>query len=134
MTTYTYDDRLISDLHKDARNFRPTADYMARWRAKTPDEKQREWDGLCAFLDEQLRIEARQKEEAVKDFEDRVAHALELGAVDREAAVKWIAQAENAEPFYGNEELEWKLGLPYGYIKETRWYHEARAARRKEVA
>ena len=46
MTTYTYEDYLYSDLHKDSLGFRPSKEMRDAWDAMTPDKKQQEWDRL----------------------------------------------------------------------------------------
>ena len=47
MTTYTYEDYLYSDFHKDSLGFRPSKEMRDAWDAMTPDEKQNEWDRLA---------------------------------------------------------------------------------------
>ena len=49
-TTYTYSTELWSDLHKDARGYRPSAQDYYNWLNYSPDEKQVIWDGLLAEL------------------------------------------------------------------------------------
>lgn len=46
---YDYCDYLYSDLHKDARGFRPD---MGHWNSLSPDAKQQLWDRLCQELTE----------------------------------------------------------------------------------
>ena len=46
----TYSDELVSDLHKDARGYRPTESFWSYWNLLMPSEKQGVWDGLCAHL------------------------------------------------------------------------------------
>lgn len=50
--TYTYSDREISDLHKDALGYRPDESWWAWWTVATPEEKQIEWDFLICRLQE----------------------------------------------------------------------------------
>ena len=47
MTTYTYEDYLYSDFHKDSLGFRPSKEMRDAWDSMTPDEKQDEWDRLA---------------------------------------------------------------------------------------
>ena len=50
--TYTFDDSIVSDLHKDAYGFRPTAGFMRFWAALSPEQKQVEWEDMCKTLAE----------------------------------------------------------------------------------
>jgi hypothetical protein len=48
--TYTFDENLISDLHKDAYGFRPDVSFWATFAAFNPDQKQALWDSMIAIL------------------------------------------------------------------------------------
>ena len=50
MTEYSFENELISDLHKDARNHRPTSGFMAMWNDLNDDQKQECWDNLIAEM------------------------------------------------------------------------------------
>jgi len=95
MTVYTYSDEHISDLHKDAYGFRPSADFMDMWKNGLSDEgRQAEWDYLCDRLEESI---AREKEEAalaVSEFNHRVLETIRYGAGDEETALRWMTQDE----------------------------------------
>ena len=39
-TTYTYDSRIVSDLHKEVYGCRPTQAWMQAWNANSEDAKQ----------------------------------------------------------------------------------------------
>ena len=52
MTQYTFDDSLISDLHKDAYGVRPTQTFWTLWETMTPSQKQCEWEWLCKLVEE----------------------------------------------------------------------------------
>ena len=47
---YTFDENLISDLHKDAYGFRPDMSFWATFAAFNPDQKQALWDSMLAHL------------------------------------------------------------------------------------
>jgi len=57
VTTYTYDDQTVSDLHKDAYGFRPGAVFMQAWKGMSPDAKQGMWDFLCSELEREMEQE-----------------------------------------------------------------------------
>jgi len=121
-TTYSFDDNLISDLHKDATGFRPTEGFWIRWKASTEDQKEQIWNDLYQALEAELDREAAQKEQAIEAFEVRVAKTIELGANDRRQAIWWIMQSmgisANHEA-YAYEEMEYEIHLPYGYIAQS---------------
>lgn len=55
---------LISDLHKDARGFRPSSRWMAAFRASTHAEQEAEWNALCAELERSMAEEKAAEERA----------------------------------------------------------------------
>lgn len=112
---------LISDLHKDARGFRPSADFMAHFKALAHDAQQAIWDGLCAELEITMADERAAKERAAAAFEARVTATIDAGARDRATAIRWIIDAEGqAEDvaYYGMGSLCYHLGLAYDYFNE----------------
>jgi hypothetical protein len=120
-TTYSFDDNLISDLHKDAMGFRPSEGFRIRWKASTEDQKEQIWNDLYQTLEAELAREAAQEEQAIEAFETKVVELLALGAKDRLMAIDWLLQSLDIDPTkagraYAYEELEWQLGLPYGYV------------------
>ena len=121
MTTYTYDERIVSDLHKDAYGFRPTEGFRIHWAEASEDGKQAIWDDLIETLDRELAREKAAQAQAIEAFEARVAQTIALGAKGRSMAIRWIMDAEGLDPSfngqaYALEELAWTLGLPYNYF------------------
>ena len=117
MTKYTYDDNIISDLHKDAMGFRPSESFWDFWISATPDEKQKEWDSLCNLLEREIEREKAEQEIAIKRFEDLVEKTIASGARDRETALRWIMDASDCDGDW--EYLCYHHGLPYGYFKKA---------------
>ena len=50
MTTYTYVEAEISDLHKDVHGYRPDAIFWNAWDKMTRDQKQAKWNFLISLL------------------------------------------------------------------------------------
>jgi hypothetical protein len=101
---YTFSNELISDLHKDARGFRPSGAWLlCYWETETDAQKQATWDSLIAELEEENERVRRWEEEAVKDFEADVNLHIALGAGDRETALRWMTQNEE---FYHDQCIE----------------------------
>ena len=90
---FTFDEQTISDLHKDARGFRPHAAFTEGWRQSDDENKQAIWDGLLRELDHVQAEEARREPEALADFELEVLRTIDLGAGDRKTALRWMTQS-----------------------------------------
>lgn len=113
---YTYDENLFSDLHKEAYGCRPTSWAWAEWREASPSQKQVLWDELCEAHERVIEEEKARHEEAVKDFESRVADLMAIGARDRETAIRWLVESLNLseiDKMYGSSYICFELGLPY---------------------
>lgn len=116
--TYTFDDNTVSDLHKDAYGFRPSQSFWAQWAAFNGDQKQAVWDDLCDTLKATIARENAEQERAVKDFEVQLSNLLVSGAKDFAMALRWLHEAYDTNG--DNEYLEFRLGLPYGYLVKAR--------------
>ena len=90
---FTFDEQTISDLHKDARGFRPHAAFTQGWHQSDDENKQAIWDGLLRELDHVQAEEARREREALADFELEVLRTIDLGAGDRKTALRWMTQS-----------------------------------------
>lgn len=115
--TYTFDEDTVSDLHKDAYGFRPSQSFWATFAASNGDQKQAIWDDLIETLEASVARERTQEAKAIEAFERRVFELRGLGAKSFGMAISWLHQAYETE---GDDEfLEFKLGLPFGYIKRS---------------
>ncbi len=101
---YCFDENTLSDLHKDARGFRPRSEsFWNEWTTSTDDGKQSIWDGL---VDELVRREEEEKEaeeRAVVSFLAEMNQFIEYGAGDRETALRWMTDGET---FYTSQCVE----------------------------
>lgn len=123
--TFTFDTAIVSDLHKAAHGFRPKADFWDMWEASNPTQKQKIWDDLCDEAQHSADEDARREQEAINDFEDRIALMMSIGATSRKQAIKWIVQSLAKDE---NQDMEWivadpgyvcyLLGLPYSMENE----------------
>ena len=50
---FTFDEQTVSDLHKDARGFRPRAAFIEGWNQSDDENKQAIWNGLLRELERQ---------------------------------------------------------------------------------
>ena len=119
--TYNYNEQIVSDLHKDARGYRPSHDWWSMWKEALPAGKQLIWDNLCRELDAEMERERAEQVTAVFDYELQIANNMALGAGTRTAAIKWILQSMNltaSDLCYGGSYVCFELGLPYTMAAE----------------
>ena len=113
----TYDNDIVSDLHKDAFGFRPSQNWWADWGSMNPVEKQAEWDSLIVALDRANDEFRDQEARAVTAFEILVTRTRENGAKSREMALRWIMESSKCDGDW--EYLCFTHGLPYSYFKKV---------------
>lgn len=104
--SYTFDEQTVSDLHKDASSHRPGDGFWQMWSTASDDTKQTIWDGLLTDLEYSISSEKEADRQAAAAFESLVTKTIEMGAGDRETAIRWL--------FEGCEDLEsalWDRGL-----------------------
>ena len=108
MTLQDYEEA-YSDFHKEAYGFRP------RYAPKdwTLADWEKEWEILHRTCEANQVAEAAAERKAIAEFETRIVKLISMGAADRETAIRWIEDAEQAS----GSELCYVLGLPYGYFK-----------------
>ena len=113
---YTFDEQIVSDLHKDARGYRPTEYFWEEWSQCGDDTRQSMWDNL---LEELAAETARQKDAYARaeiEFHQRVQGMMLIGAADELTAIRWILEAEALSKFdlaYGSDYVAFHFGLPY---------------------
>ena len=114
---YTYDERLFSDLHKDAYGVRPGECAWAEWQAASPQGKQAQWDHLVEVSRFEQELQLKAQAAAVVAFEAMVTRLLGMGAKTRAQAVQWLVQAEDCGADLGY--VEYSNNLPYGYLRKA---------------
>lgn len=122
---YTFDEQTVSDLHKDARGWRPREYFWERWEAASPAEKQEIWDGLIGELESELAREKAQQERAIASYEATLAELMQYGAKDRETAKRWYLDSLNLSDMdvrYGADYVCYELGFPYSMKGEFEAY------------
>ena len=91
---YTYTTDLFSDLHKDVYGYRPREAAMEDWNSRTPRQKNELYNALCDELEEVTRDDERRAARNVFEFTGEILDMIELGAKDRETALRWMTQEE----------------------------------------
>lgn len=120
MTTYTYDERIVSDLYKDAYGYRPREYFWAEWNNSTEGEKQVIWDRLCGELSAAMAREEALEAEYVQAYREEIEWNMRIGAKDEYQAKRWFVQSlkpTESDLMYGGEWVCYKWGLPYGMRK-----------------
>lgn len=118
---YTFDENIVSDLHKDARGFRPSVAWMHAWETSTDEEKQGIWDALSEELSETLDRERLAEARAYAMLLDRILETMKLGADDQKTALKWIMEAEEFDDYdlqYGASYFCYHFGLSYSVMNQ----------------
>lgn len=114
---WTFDDNIVSDLHKDAFGFRPDAYWWREWNLSSNAAKQEIWDSLIVSMQYAIREEREREERCILQFENWIAALMHSGARDRDMAIRWIAESHQVN---GDREfLCHLLGIPYGYLNNA---------------
>ena len=118
--TYTYDENIISDLHKDAHGVRPGEYFWADWDSRDADGKQRIWDNLLDDVGRSIENEREYHQEAIANLEARIRFMMStVVGCQREDAIRYLHDVYNT---HGDiEYLEHHLGVPYGYLSGKNW-------------
>lgn len=111
------DQSVLSDMHKDARGFRPRgAEFWAAVYRMTGAEFEAMRAGLQAEIEESIKLELDAEARAVAVFEKRIAQLAAVLEIARETAIRWDKQAMDSddESYYC-----WLNGLPEGYLSRA---------------
>lgn len=94
---FNYSDDLVSDLHKDARGFRPGEYFWEEW-TQSPDEiKQQIWDGLISELNENNKITEERERVALVSLRHRVAKTMKVFDCNWKDAMKILVEADGED-------------------------------------
>jgi hypothetical protein len=121
--TYTFDETIVSDLHKDARGYRPSHHWTELWNYADNDQKQVMWDSLCKELSAELDRERQAQARAALALTERLEKMYELGAKSEVQALQWIMEAEEFDfndLQYGPSYFCYHFGLNYSAANDFR--------------
>ena len=114
-TKYTFDEKIVSDLYKEAYGLRPGADFWTEWDYAAADEKQQIWNSLVSEAQSEAERERQDQLDAEAAFERHVERTTRLvvGST-REDAIRYMHDSfdTNGDVEY----LEYILGVRYGYL------------------
>lgn len=122
---YTFDENLVSDLHKDAYGFRPSGSFWLSWKEASDLRRQEIWDDLLVDLDHACAEHDRATSIACVDLEQRILALLDANQGSTRAdAIQCLLKEYDCGDWV--EHLEYELGVPYGYLtKEFGQFMEA---------
>lgn len=113
---YTFNSDIVSDLHKDARGFRPTEYFWEEWDQCGDDTRQSMWDSLINEFNNTQAAERAREAEALAAFERQIRAMKKLGAETTRQAIKWIFHAEKMDRYdlqYGADHVAYHFGMAY---------------------
>lgn len=110
---YTFENYLISDLHKEAYGFRPTQRFFDDWDGYTDAEKQEVWDSLVATMEENAAMEKEVEAQNLSEFRERVRMVMNVMSCGWKKAVEALAQAEKKDLSYEFDYFLWGQGLGF---------------------
>lgn len=76
MAKHTFSDDLVSDLHKDARGFRPSVYFWEEWTQAPGHVKQQIWNRLQAEVNSSIEEDKRSEEVALKKLKAEIKALL----------------------------------------------------------
>ena len=114
---YTFDERILSDLHKEAHGFRPGLIFWDDWNVSTDDQKQEIWNRLCDIANDEAERELERQLASEAEVERIIAFMCDrtkTAGCTREDAIDGLhaAYCTNGDVEY----LEYCLGVRYGYL------------------
>jgi hypothetical protein len=102
---------ILSDMHKDAYGFRPRNEEF--WAGlDTPEACARRAEDLEPAIRASIEEENAREVRCIEIFEAAIQRTVEVGAGDRETAIRWLRDGEEDARYF-----EYDNGLPYGYLK-----------------
>jgi hypothetical protein len=102
------------DMYKDAYGSRPRGIDTSTW---TEYAFQVEFEHLALVIQQEETARKESEASAAVRFEAQMDSLMQAGAVSRDAALKWIHEAEGSD---GDDEyLCFLLGLSYGYFRKA---------------
>lgn len=120
--TYTFDENIVSDLHKEAYGFRPREGWWNMWAAFNADQKQSTWDSLIADLDDAIEQQEQQEAKAFVEFRKLLKSTMAMCNVDWKNALRILMEAQDIDPSASDQDFDYFL-----------WQHDLGYEKRQEI-
>ena len=120
MTQYTYSDDIVSDLHKDARGYRPSQSFWDGWSTLNEDEKQSIWDMLCEEMERSMKEQAAAEKRSLDKFRETVRNTMNYYKVtwDKAVDILCLKAGDDIDCEQSFEYFLWKQGIGYSDRKK----------------
>ena len=106
----------IWDGYKSAYGFRPRGQYD--FDSMSLAELEAEADRIEKDIEAGLEQDRAREKANIENLESRIKSNIDMGAGDRQTAVRWILQAEDLINEYDIDYINFSLGIPYGHMKD----------------
>lgn len=122
MNQYTFDENLLSDLHKDAYGVRPSGSFYLMWNEASDQRRQEIWDRLLESLDHAMTEQEESYAHAITVTEAHIRTTMYTCGCTRRDAVRHLCDAYDCDGDI--EHLEYMTRVPYGYFTKEfgRWF------------
>lgn len=124
--TYTFSNELISDLHKDARGYRPTEAFWNAWNFQDDEGKQVVWDMLIEEMQIRDAEEMELQRKALVELRASLRTIMNLMNCDWKVALRVLADAEDIDLEQDFDYFLWNQGVGFDdRNKISKLYKEA---------
>jgi hypothetical protein len=113
MTKYTYSDDIISDLHKDARGYRPTEFFWEEWTQSPDSVKQEVWNMLCEEMEISMKEQEAMEATALVEFRKVLRSVMDTASCNWKSALRYLADAENCDINFELDYFLWNQGIGF---------------------
>ena len=127
---YTEREELVTYIYEGHKDAYGVKGRHYNFDAMSIDELRAEADRISNAVVDAIAEEKSQEALAEARFESRIVESIQLGAENREDAIRWILQAEGLDKEYDAGYICYSLGLPYSREAEFKqfvsWDHDPR--------
>jgi len=123
---YTFSNEIISDLHKDARGYRPSQGFYEMWNESSDDTKQEVWDMLIEEMQIRDQEEMELQRKALVELRASLRSVMKLMKCDWKVALRVLANAEDIDLEQDFDYFLWNQGVGFDdRNKISKLYKEA---------
>ena len=110
---YTYSDDIISDLHKDARGYRPTEFFWEEWTQSPDNVKQEVWDMLCEEVEISMKEQEAAEATALVEFRKLIRSVMDTASCNWKTALRYLVDGENLDVNFELDYFLWNQGIGF---------------------